>query len=63
MNFTETELGVISNALRVAAERFREHHLAGTPSDGDKLSEHFGRQADEAEALYQRIANEKGVQS
>lgn len=61
MKFTETELGTISNALRVAAERFREHATADYIVE--KLKQQFARQADEANTIYQRIADEKGVQS
>lgn len=60
MKFNETQLGVISNALRVAAEQFKE--------DAAKLAEQsisarFALQATEAMALYNAIAEKTGIAS
>lgn len=71
MKFEEADLGVISNALRVAAEHFRENisHLKDTHghvvNDGvngfSKLSEQFARQACNAERLYNVISEKTGI--
>lgn len=58
MSFDDRELGIITNALRVAAERFREH-AAGL--DMPMLKDIFEKQAKEADELYNRIANEVGI--
>lgn len=70
MTFTEAELGVISNALRVAAERFHENaseiqrNYGNSLSEGFKrLAEQFGRQEHEARKVYERLATETGIAS
>lgn len=73
MNFNETELGVISNALRVAAEHFQANaselqanygNAVGQGMEGlCRLSEQFGRQAHEAQKLYDAIVTKTGIAS
>lgn len=61
MKFNETQLGVISNALRVAAERFKEN-AANMREDGDpRLAAQFERQDHEATELYDAIAKTSGI--
>jgi hypothetical protein len=71
MTFTEPELGVISNALRVAAERFQERvgelqahygNLVGVGAEvmGGLVSQ-FTMQADAARKLYDTIAEGTGI--
>lgn len=61
MNFTDHDLTVISNALRVAADCFAINER--TIADVSRLANQFTRQRDEALALYDRIAEETGVAS
>jgi len=60
VNFTDTEFSTMSNALRVAAERFADHAKeCGIP----RLREQFEKQERECRALYGRIADENGAAS
>lgn len=59
MTLTETDYLTISNALRVAAERFREHANSGIADE--RLKQQFARQAEAAEMLYVRLADETGA--
>lgn len=61
MKFTEHEYAVISNALRVAAKRFEDNSKCEIFDI--RLKQQFKKQCDEANAIYERIANEEGVQS
>ena len=71
MKFEETDLRVISNAIRVAAEHFRENisylnappgHVVSDCVNGfSKLSEQFARQACNAERLYNVISMKTGI--
>lgn len=61
MRFNETDLHVISNALRVAAERFKEHaEYAEAP---ERLRTQFNRQSNEATRVYDAISQESGIAS
>lgn len=62
MEFTEAQLGTISNALRVAAEKFAED--AAYLNDLDQfeaLTKQFKKQRFEAMELYTRIEAVKGI--
>lgn len=61
MKFTDHEYAVISNALRVAAEQFNDNSKCNIFDT--RLKQQFKKQCDEANAIYDRIANEEGVQS
>jgi hypothetical protein len=61
MTFTETEIATISNALRIAAEQFREHVEEFARHPNIRLAEQFARQADLADRLHERIAKETGI--
>lgn len=70
MTFNETELAVISNALRVAAETFqadsarimREYgSLRGEVKLG--IVQQFARQEHDARALHDEIAKQTGIAS
>ena len=56
MKFTETQLIVISNALRVAAEQF-----ALIANSHPELNAAFGRREKEALALYTDIETRTGI--
>lgn len=58
MNFNDTELQAISNATRVAAERFEEY--AKEPALVAELQAQFALQAHQCRAIYDRIAEEVG---
>lgn len=62
MNFTESELTTISNALRIAAEQFRENvkELEKMQQDA-RIIDQFARQALDAARLYEKIEAETGV--
>jgi hypothetical protein len=62
MKFSETDLGVISNALRVAAERFDENTALLAKVDA-RVADQFKRQAIEAYRIYDGIANQTGIAS
>ncbi len=62
MIFTDEEMGVISNALRVASERFTENAKEFSIVVGmDRMTQQFIRQSTDARRLYERIAVETGV--
>jgi len=61
MNMTDEQLHVISNALRVAAERFDEN--AQCEGLIKELQDQFKHQAANCRKLYNQIANETGYAS
>lgn len=60
MRFTEAEFSTLSNALRVAAERFDDDARVAGECHHVRLREQFIGQAAAARALYDRIAEEVG---
>jgi hypothetical protein len=62
MTFTEPEIVTVSNALRIAAEHFRGsvEQFAGIPNH-IRLAEQCALQADLADRLHERIAEETGI--
>jgi hypothetical protein len=60
MTFTDTQLGMITNALRVASDQFKEN---ARELDGSypRLADQFRRQASDNTALYNAIAERTGV--
>lgn len=61
MSFTDTDLGTISNALRVAAMHFDENATAAKAYP--RIAEQFTRQAIEARKLHEAIAEQTGIAS
>lgn len=62
ITFTEEQLGVISNALRVAAERFQFDATEIVATD-QRLAQQFERQAKAATEIYALIADREGIQT
>jgi hypothetical protein len=62
MKFGETDLDVISNALRVAAERFDENAKVFAETQ-TYIAEQFTRQASEARRIYDSIASQTSIAS